>query len=170
MASDRGLDAASATNVFSFLAIPVQGHGTPAILAGTSRGLYVSQDGGESWSPRSAGIGDTRVISLARDPLAPTDLFAGADTGVYVSRDAGATWRPLGFGLPAEQHVGVVGVVHAHGGERTIVAAVDQLYRYPGQWLLATEPWRALGMVAVSMLLVAFVALGVWRIRIMATS
>ena len=138
-------------------------------MAGTSRGLYVSRDDGTTWQSSSRGIGTTRVISLARDPLMPSEVIAGADTGVYRSRDGGATWHPVGYGLPPEQHVGVVGVVHPTGGEQVILASVDQLYRYPGQWFLATEPWRAVGFSVMGVLALALLALIVWPLRTFAS-
>lgn len=163
--SDQGLSGASGVNVFSFLALPGQGGTDDVILASTSRGMYVSRDLGATWTRNSAGIGTTRVISLARDLLTPTDVFAGADTGVYESRDGGATWHMVGYGLPAEQHVGAVGIVHPAGGEQVILASVDQLYRYPGQWPLATEPWRALGFGALVVLALALIGFVVWQIH-----
>jgi hypothetical protein len=168
--SGQGLSNASGVNVFSFLALPGQSGDKAygSILAGTSQGIYMSRNQGATWTPSSVGIGTTRVISLARDPLAPTDVYAGADTGVYVSRDSGASWYALGFGLPANQHVGAVGVVHPVDSEQMILAAVDRLYQYPGHWLLASEPWRALGftaLVALALIVVGFVA---WQARSLA--
>ncbi|HET8908543.1 MAG TPA: hypothetical protein VFN11_16430 [Ktedonobacterales bacterium] len=163
--SDLGLSGASGVNVFSFLAIPGE-HGEDSfILAGTSRGVFNSRDSGATWAPSSAGIGTTRVISLARDPVTPTVVVAGADTGVYLSQDGGAAWRVLGFGLPAEQHTGAVGVVHPVGSEQVVLASVDRLYRYPGQWLLASEPWRALGFGVLIVLAFALIAFVVWQVR-----
>ena len=46
-----------------------------------------------------------------------------------------------------------------------ILASVDRLYRYPGQWLLASEPWRALGFGALIVLAFALVAFVVWQVR-----
>lgn len=165
--SDQGLSAASGVNVFTLLAVP-GGQGTDtAILAGTSHGMYISHDLGATWQSSSTGIGTTRVISLARDPLTPTEIFAGADTGVYQSNNGGTTWHTLGFGLPGEQHVGAIGVVHPVGGNRVILASVDRLYRYPGQWLLATEPWRALGFGAFILLAFVLLVFFVWQARAM---
>ncbi len=167
--SDQGLPGASGVNVFSLLDVSGQRGAAGSVLAGTSRGIYVSRDGGTTWSASSTGIGTTRVISLARDPLAPTQVFAGADTGVFASQDGGATWHALGVGLPAEQHVGALGVVHPAGGERVILASVDRLYRYPGQWLLAAEPWRGLGFALLLVLGLALVAFIAWQARAMTT-
>lgn len=163
--SDQGLGDASGVNVFSFLAIPDSQGDDVTILAGTSRGVFSSRDQGATWTRSSAGIGATRVISLARDPTEPAIVFAGADTGVFQSQDGGVTWRILGSGLPTEQHVGAVGAIHLANGERVILASVDQLYRYPGQWLLASEPWRALGFGFFIMLALALVAFVVWQVR-----
>jgi len=163
--SDRGLSAASGVNVFSLLAIPGQRGADDAILAGTSRGVFESSDLGKTWAPRSVGIGTTRVISLASDPLTPTNLFAGTDTGVFQSRDGGATWRAVGFGLPAGLHVGAVGIIHPAGGDQVILASVDRLYRYPGHWVLASEPWRALGFGVLALLALALLAILTWGVR-----
>ena len=166
--SDQGLGVASGANVFSFVVIPAvagQNGAMQTILAGTSRGIYVSRSHGATWRPSSAGIGTTRVISLARDPLSSSDVFAGTDTGVFASVDGGTTWRTRGFGFPTEQHVGVVSVIHPMGGDRVVLASVDRLYRYPGQWFLASQPWRAVGASSEALLAVALAALIVWQIR-----
>jgi photosystem II stability/assembly factor-like uncharacterized protein len=163
--SDQGLPNSTDVNVFSFLSIPAS-HGTDStILAGTSRGAFSSRDQGATWTPSSIGIGATRVISLARDALEPPVVLAGADTGVFQSQDGGSTWHMLGSGLPAEQHVGAVGALHLANGERVILASVDRLYRYPGQWLLAPEPWRALGFGVLSLLGLALLAFVGWQVR-----
>ena len=162
--------------VFTFTTAPRQeastsSSGAASLLAGTSRGLYRSNDGGETWrlaEASSRGIGATRVLSLALDPLKPSDIVAGTDIGVYRSQDGGRSWRPLGFGLPADLHVGVVRILHASGREPLVLAAVDQLYQYPGQSALATQPWRALAITGAGVLvagLLALLALGVWQVR-----
>lgn len=163
--SDRGLGSASGVNVFTLLELPGRGGAAASIVAGTSRGVYVSRDEGASWTPSSRGIGTTRVIGLARDPSTGTDVFAGTDTGVFASRDGAATWRAVGFGLPAGQHVGAVGVVRVAGSEQVILASVDQLYRYPGQWPLAAQPWRALGFAALVLLTITLIAGVLWWAR-----
>jgi hypothetical protein len=124
-----------------------------------------------SWRPAESsggGVGTTRVLSLARDPLKPSDIVAGTDAGVYRSQDAGTSWRLLGFGLPTDLHVGVVRILHPPGAEPLVLASVDQLYQYPGHWLLATPPWRGLAVVTVAVLaltLLALVAVTAWQLR-----
>lgn len=124
-----------------------------------------------SWRPAEAsggGIGTTRVLGLARDPLKPSEIVAGTDVGVYRSQDGGASWRLLGFGLPTDLHVGVVRILHPPGAEPLVLASVDQLYQYPGHWLLATPPWRGLAFALLAVLvccLLAVLALSVWQLR-----
>jgi cysteine-rich repeat protein len=65
-------------------------------------GIAVSKstDGGERWSPASAGL-SVAVKALAIDVGDPNTIYALThDAGVYVSRDAATTWWPLSRGLP----------------------------------------------------------------------
>ena len=65
------------------------------ILAGTSAGVYVTLDAGDTWS--TAGMEDQsiRVVRLASgDPL---QVFVATDSGVFSSRDGGQTWTSLGL-------------------------------------------------------------------------
>jgi hypothetical protein len=108
------------------------------------------------------------VLSLAHDPLKSSEIVAGTDVGVYRSQDGGASWRLLGFGLPTDLHVGVVRVLHPPGAEPLVLASVDQLYQYPGHWLLATPPWRGLTFAILAVLvgcLLAVLALSLWQLR-----
>jgi photosystem II stability/assembly factor-like uncharacterized protein len=179
MSRNKGLEPpedAHDIDVFTFIAMPRQQMPTSpsnsaSLLAGTNRGLYRSDDGGVSWRPAEASvgaIGATRVLSLARDPLEPSQIAAGTDIGVYRSQDGGRSWRVLGFGLPADLHVGVVRMLHPSTGEQDVLAAVDQLYRYPRASGLATQPWRALALAGAGLLaaaLLALLALAVWQLR-----
>jgi photosystem II stability/assembly factor-like uncharacterized protein len=59
-------------------------------------GLYISSNGGQSWSP-SIGQPDSKKIynALAVDPINPKRIYWGSigeKGGVYVSNDAGLTW------------------------------------------------------------------------------
>jgi hypothetical protein len=75
------------------------------VYAGTKTGIYVSPDGGGSWSPSSTGLPPTRVVSeLLIDPVCPCLMYAGLGFydgtahyggGVYQSTDGGLSWGPL---------------------------------------------------------------------------
>ena len=70
-------------------------------------GVWVTRDGGETWSGASYGLPGNgtglNVTALALDPAYPNVLYAAAEGyGVYRSGDGGARWYPLGEGLPAD--------------------------------------------------------------------
>ena len=62
------------------------------IFAGTSNGLFLSTDSGESWS---TVLDSTLVHSLAG---LDTNIFASTDMGFYRSTDSGMTWTNIGTG------------------------------------------------------------------------
>lgn len=82
------------------------------LYTGTDNGVFKSVDGGDSWTPVSAGLpadaGDFRTaFGLAHDPQAtsPGIIYAALDVGnpanvgteLYKSIDGGATWQPTGM-------------------------------------------------------------------------
>jgi photosystem II stability/assembly factor-like uncharacterized protein len=79
-----------------------------ALLVGTCpAGLFLSEDGGKSWSMPTARILQncprimhTRVTCLVADPEVPDTLWAGVEIdGIFRSRDAGRNWEQVGQGL-----------------------------------------------------------------------
>lgn len=60
-------------------------------------GVWRSDDGGESWAARDAGLPSLAVHALATHPLEPETLFAATDTGVYRTVDGGGSWAWLPF-------------------------------------------------------------------------
>ncbi len=70
------------------------------VFAGTTRGVYRSKDGGETWVQTSSGLptDDPAVTALAIGPGGA--LFAGMQTkGVFMSLDHGDTWVPRSSGI-----------------------------------------------------------------------
>ena len=63
-------------------------------------GIWVSTDGGASFSPRSQGPGAV-VTALASHRDLPGVLYATTSSGLMRSLDAGLSWSPAGSGLPA---------------------------------------------------------------------
>jgi hypothetical protein len=91
--------------------------GDPARLAVavSAAGVWLSEDGGESWRRGNAGLAarylpeesdDTSdalcVHHLERAPQRPERLFIQFHGGVYRSDDAGETWVEIGAGLPSD--------------------------------------------------------------------
>ena len=63
-----------------------------------SRGVWLSQDGGETW--QSLGLTEFVVTALAIDPTNPAILYAGTQSnGVWRSLDGGRSWTDFNIGL-----------------------------------------------------------------------
>jgi photosystem II stability/assembly factor-like uncharacterized protein len=67
------------------------------MLTGTSDGVYLSADGGNSWSPSS--LSGVSVYSLAVNAPDPEYAYAGTADGFYASSDGGANWILDNMGL-----------------------------------------------------------------------
>ena len=64
------------------------------ILAGTTDGVFRSDDAGETWRETSEGLRSRHVRWLAYHPDVSDREFAGTEpAGIYVSGDGGANWR-----------------------------------------------------------------------------
>ena len=61
--------------------------------------IYVSENGGSTWSTSAAGLASGKVYSLAIDGSNTTRMFAATAQGVYRSLNRGATWQLAGNGL-----------------------------------------------------------------------
>ncbi|MFL6196826.1 MAG: WD40/YVTN/BNR-like repeat-containing protein [Thermoanaerobaculia bacterium] len=81
------------TEIFELAADPaVQGR----LLAGTTAGLWISDDGGEHWSRRKTGLPDGAMVhQLARDERTAAWYAATIHHGTYRSLDGGASWTLL---------------------------------------------------------------------------
>jgi len=78
---------------------------TDRFYAGTdTKGVYISQDGGATWSRSSRGLSTILSVSGAVNTIAvaPDDIvYAGTQArGVAMSQDDGAIWQRLNSGLP----------------------------------------------------------------------
>ena len=64
-------------------------------------GVYKSNDGGLSWSPKYRGLANMHIESLTIDPQDPKILYAGTDGGIFKTQDDGENWERIydGFRL-----------------------------------------------------------------------
>jgi Repeat of unknown function (DUF5648) len=62
--------------------------------------VFVSRDGGSSWTQRDTGLPPLPINAIEVDPTDRNRLWVAADLGVYQTRDGGAHWAPYGTGLP----------------------------------------------------------------------
>ena len=79
------------------------------VLAGTSQGLFRSDDRGVTWSPL-AGLPATDFNLALFNPANPDQIYVGSDGdqgngGVFRSLDRGASWSTFGAGLPVKPRI-----------------------------------------------------------------
>lgn len=65
---------------------------------GTSH-VYLTPDGGTTWTSISAGLPDIPFNAIIIDPVNPKQIYAACDFGVYVSPDRGQTWIDYSTGF-----------------------------------------------------------------------
>ena len=117
-ASDRGLALVSVE------ALALDPSNLARVVAGTSRGIYVSEDEGETWS-LSVGV-ETRA--LASEPLAGTVIYAGTyGRGVLRSFDHGLTWFEFNTGL---ESLYVNSFAVARGGRLIYAGTSEGVFAY----------------------------------------
>jgi hypothetical protein len=91
------------------VASAVSGGSDPPVLAGTSQGLFRSDDRGVTWAPLS-GLPTTDFNIALFNPANPDQIYVGSDGdqgngGVFRSLDRGASWTGLSAGLPVKPRV-----------------------------------------------------------------
>lgn len=135
------------------------------VLAALSTGgVYVTADGGASWSPSNTGVkcefmpGEREfpefgqcVHKVARDAVNPERLYLQNHGGVYRSDDGGATWTDIVANLPCE--FGFAMVAHPHRADTAYsfpIADAGARWPHEGKARVARttdagETWELLG-------------------------
>ena len=107
-----------------------------------SRGLYLTEDGGNSWKKLTNGLPDdskTGAIELVMDPSDPNILYAGfwqrlrqphrfdsggPNGGIFKSTDGGASWTKLTNGLP-DGDMGKIGLAICRTKPNVVMAFLE---------------------------------------------
>lgn len=71
------------------------------IYAATPAGVYITTNGGLSWTTLGNGLPSFSSHVVRVDPTDPNTLFCGTDVGIYKSTDKGLNWSKFGAGLPS---------------------------------------------------------------------
>ncbi len=98
------------------------------VLSHVDGGLYVSNDGGTTWTANEQLQGHS-IRALAASPSDPKTLVLGALDGVYRSADGGTTWSLIS---PEGSH-------ELHEIESVAIDPKDPKIIYAGTWHL---PWK----------------------------
>jgi len=70
------------------------GEHTGLILAGTTDGIFRSEDEGRTWAEASAGLSQRHIRWMAHHPDFPDLALAGTEpASIFISQDAGKTWN-----------------------------------------------------------------------------
>ena len=84
----------------SVISLAVNPADAQKVYAGTENGLFLSEDGAESWDPVTTIPVNGRTRAVAFNPENPQQLFIGIDEyGMYRSDDGGVSWSASVAGL-----------------------------------------------------------------------
>lgn len=130
---------ASGTNVS---VVATSGDGQKVVVAGRGYGVYVSQDGGQTWAGPAAGLPTTNNWLTVSVSASGTHMAASSNSGagnIYISTDSGATWAAA----PGVSNInGWAGVALSADGSRMVAAP------YSGQIWASSDggaSWAVLG-------------------------
>ncbi|MEM6286335.1 MAG: glycosyl hydrolase [Bacteroidota bacterium] len=130
----------------------------PLWSAGGERGLYRTEDAGETWTQVLGGGDWTGATDLVVDPRDPDVMYAatwdrhrtvaaymggGPGTGLHKSTDGGQTWTEMTRGLP-RSNMGKIGLAISPQNPDVVYAAIETDQRTGGLWMSADRgaSWR----------------------------
>jgi ligand-binding sensor domain-containing protein len=68
------------------------------VFAGTTAGVFRSDDGGALWEAAGQNVGEFTVNAIAHHHTDPDVVYAGTEHhGIYMSADGGETWGQWGL-------------------------------------------------------------------------
>lgn len=115
---------------------------------GGSRGIFLTEDGGSTWTQVLEGEGDwTGASDLVMHPTDPDTLYAalwerkrtpwhftesGSGSSVHKSTDGGRTWQRLA-NFPGGAKIGRIGLDIARSQPGTVYASIDDWHALPAE-------------------------------------
>lgn len=124
----------------------------PLWNAGGDRGLYMTEDGGMTWTKTLGDDEWVSVTDIEMDPRDPDVMYAatwqrhrtvakylggGPGSGLHKSTDGGRTWTELTNGLP-EGHMGKIGLAVSPQNPDRVYAAIE-MDRKTGGVFMSTD-------------------------------
>lgn len=107
------------------------------------RGIYRTEDGGESWQQVLYLNEQTGANDVVIAPSNPNTMYAsmwqhspqvsGESSGVYKSIDGGKTWKKAHKGMPSDENVGRIGLAVSHTNPDKVYALMDHRNRKDGK-------------------------------------
>jgi photosystem II stability/assembly factor-like uncharacterized protein len=89
-------------------------------------GVYVSMDGGTTWSPRTQGLAYVTITALAIDPSNPSTLYAGTSgEGMFRTTNGGLSWAPINYGLKTAATLTINGIAVDPADGRNLYVATN---------------------------------------------
>jgi photosystem II stability/assembly factor-like uncharacterized protein len=104
------------------------------LIAVSTAGVYVTEDGGESWRASNKGVRaeflpnkhpefGQCVHKVARNPAKPDRYYLQNHWGLYRSDDAGKSWKDVANGVPSD--FGFPIVVHPHDPDTAYIIPLE---------------------------------------------
>jgi photosystem II stability/assembly factor-like uncharacterized protein len=105
-----------------------------------SKGIYRSEDRGDTWFPLYGNLGENRFLAeVGIRKLVSGDgkVYAASDKGIYLSHDRGQSWKSMNSGLPDSQ----IRTLLIDGGELYASVAGYGVYQLEGnEWKHMGDP------------------------------
>ncbi len=121
-------------DLFSISAVKVCPINPREILLGTSNGVFVSENLGQSWRALTKiGLGNTRVKDLEISSKDGT-IFISTERGVYIMRPNQNRWIEIYDGLP-EKSIRSLKLVQEESRETLFAVVSDNVFKWRHEWI-----------------------------------
>lgn len=98
------------------------------ITVGTTKGVWISEDSGDSWTKIQSETMPQNINSMAIDPRTPQTIYAGTWWRPYKSTDGGKNWRLIKEGLIDDSDVFAI-TINSQDPQHIIASACSGIYQ-----------------------------------------